>query len=149
MQYIKRNTKYGVLALFIIILSITISTSTFAKTEVYFSQYDNLQVLSNTFPKPEVQTININTASKSELTKVLKINEPLAQKIINFPFMSFPSYPMSFPYPFMSFPRSRESIILREEPGGFKEPKDLLQISELTNIDLREWEKEGIGFNIE
>jgi len=142
MQYIKRNTKYGVLALFIIILSITISISTFAKTEVYFSQYDNLQVLSNTFPKPEVQTININTASKSELTKVLKINEPLAQKIINFPFMSFP-------YPFMSFPRSWESIILREEPGGFKEPKDLLQISELTNIDLREWEKEGIGFNIE
>jgi len=43
----------------------------------------------------------------------------------------------------MSFPRTRESIILSEELEGFKEPKDLLQIPELTTLDLREWEGEG------
>jgi len=38
-------------------------------------------------------------------------------------------------------------INLRESQcGGFKEP---LQISELTNLDWREWEKEGIVIVIE
>jgi len=43
MQYLKKNIKYGIFAFFIIILSITISISTFAKTETYFSLYDNPQ----------------------------------------------------------------------------------------------------------
>ena len=43
MQYLKRNTKFSILAFLIIILSITISISTFAKTEVYFSLYDTPQ----------------------------------------------------------------------------------------------------------
>jgi len=43
MHYLKRNTKYSILALLIIVLSITISISTLAKTEVYFSLYDNPQ----------------------------------------------------------------------------------------------------------
>ena len=43
MQYLKRNTKFSILAFLIIVLSITISISTFAKTEVYFSLYDNSQ----------------------------------------------------------------------------------------------------------
>jgi len=43
MQYLKRNTKYSILAFLVIILSITISISTLAKTEVYFSLYDNPQ----------------------------------------------------------------------------------------------------------
>ena len=70
MQYLKRNTKYGILAFLIIALSITISISTLAKTEVYpacacthadrFSLYDNPQILSTTSLKPEVQTVNIN-----------------------------------------------------------------------------------------
>ncbi len=43
MQYLKRNTKYSIFAFLIIVLSITISISTLAKTEVYFSLYDNPQ----------------------------------------------------------------------------------------------------------
>ena len=140
MQYLKRNTKYGILAFLIIVLYITISISTLAKTEVYpacaclhadrFSLYDNPQILFTTSPKPEVQTININAASQDELMKMLKTSESLAQKIIDLPFMSFP--------------RTRESIILREELGGFKEPKDLLQPLELGNLNCKEWKEEGI-----
>ena len=40
MQYLKRNIKYSILAFFIILLSITISISIFAKTDIYFSLYD-------------------------------------------------------------------------------------------------------------
>jgi len=65
---------------------------------------------SPTSPKPEVQTININTASQDELIKILKISEPLARKIIS----------------------------LRNELEGFKDPKDLFQLSELTTL---EWEE--------
>jgi len=137
MQYLKRNTKYGILAFFIIVLFITISISTLAKTEVYFCLSDNPQILSTTSLKPEVQIININTASQDELIKILKISEPLAWKIITFPFMSFP--------------RTRESIILSEELEGFKELEDLLQFTELTNLDWQEWEEweeEGIIISI-
>ncbi len=223
MYYLKRNTKLSILAFLVLILSITISISTLAETEVYFSLYDNpqkeiikninqaqasiniamyiftdreialplikalplltgsynwtfsannrndenlmviddpeiIEIFQNQFinlwtnkyslertrqlyeiakvdflptsPKPEVQTININTAPQDELIKILKISEPLARKIITLPFMSFP--------------RTRESIILREEQGGFKESKDLLQLPELTNLEWEEWKEEGI-----
>ena len=43
MSYLKRNTKYSILAFLVIVLSITISISTLAKTEVYFSLSDNPQ----------------------------------------------------------------------------------------------------------
>ena len=43
MQYLKRNTKYSILAFLILLLCITISIPTLAKTEVYFSFYDNPQ----------------------------------------------------------------------------------------------------------
>jgi len=43
MHYLKRNTKYSILAFLVLILSVTISISTLAKTEVYFSLYDNPQ----------------------------------------------------------------------------------------------------------
>jgi len=43
MQYLKRNAKYSILAFLVIVLSISISISTLAKTEVYFSLYDNPQ----------------------------------------------------------------------------------------------------------
>jgi len=43
MQYLKRNTKYSIIAFLVIVLSITISFSTLAKTEVYFSLSDNPQ----------------------------------------------------------------------------------------------------------
>jgi len=121
MQYLKRNTRFSILTFLIIILYITISISTLAKTEVYFSLYDNSQILPTTSLKPEVQTININTASQDELMKILKISKPLAQKIIN----------------------------LREELGGLKEPKDLLQLPELTNLNWREWEEERIIINVD
>ena len=90
---------------------------------------------SPTSPKPKVQTININSASQEELTSILQISEPLAQKIITLPFMSFP--------------RMRESIILREELGGFKYPKDFLQLPELTNLEWQEWKEQEIVLNVQ
>ena len=110
MQYLKRNTKYSIFAFLVIVLSITISIPTLAKTEVYFSLYDNPQILSTTSPKPEVQTINSNIESQNEFIIILKISEPIVQKIIN-----------------LSENRSRR----------FKEPKVLLQLSEFTNFDFR------------
>src|SRR5665648_47907 len=115
MQYLKRNTKYSILAFLVIVLSITTSISTLAKTEVYFSLCDNPQILSTTSPKSEVQNININITATAEIIKVLKISEPLAQKIIN----------------------------LMNKLNGFTEPKDLLQLPELTNLDLLEWREGG------
>jgi len=82
MQYFKRKTKLSILTFLIIVLSITISISTLAKTEVYFSFYDNPQILSTTSPKPEVHTVNINTVSQDIFIKILYVSEPLAQKII-------------------------------------------------------------------
>jgi len=73
-------------------------------------------------PKPEVQTININTASQDELIKILKISEPLAQKIINL----------------------RES-----QCGGFKDPQDLTQLPGITNLEWQEWKEEGIIINVQ
>jgi len=60
---------------------------------------------SPTSAKTEDKIININSASLEELTSILKISEPLARKI----------------------------IALREEVGGFKEPKDLTQLLEITS----------------
>ena len=119
MQYLKRNTKYSILAFLVIILSITISISTLAKTEVYFFLYDNPKILSTTSLKPEIQTININTVSQNEFIKILNISEPLARKIINL--------------------NIRES-----QCGEFEKLRDLLQLSKLTNLDFCEWEEEGI-----
>ena len=82
----------------------------------------NFPFMSTTSPKPEVQTININTASQDELIRILKISESLAIKIITL----------------------RDSL-----SGGFKEPKDLLQLPELTNLDWREWTEEGIMIKID
>jgi len=112
MHYLKRNTKYSILAFLVLILYITISISTLAKTEVYFSLNDNPQILSTTSPKPEVQTININTASQDELIKILQISEPLAKKIITL----------------------RDS--LSEE---FKDPQALTQLIEITTLEWEEW----------
>ena len=121
MHHLKRNTKYSILAFLVIVLSVTISISTLAKTEVYFSFYDIPQILSTTSPKPEVRTININTASQDELIKILKISESLAWKI----------------------------IALSDELEGFKEPEDLLQFTEITDLEWEEWEEEEIKIIIE
>ena len=43
MHHLKRNTNLSILAFLVIVLSITISISTLAKTEIYFSLYDNPQ----------------------------------------------------------------------------------------------------------
>jgi len=149
MHYLKRNTKYSILAFLILILCITISLFPLAKTEVYFSLSDNPQ-------KEIIKNINqaqafINIAmyiftdreialplikAQPLLTSILQISQPLAQKIITFSFMSFP--------------RKRESIILRDLlSGGFKDPQDLLQLSELTNLDLLEWREEGIIITVD
>ena len=81
----------------------------------------NFPFLSATSPKPKVQKININTASQDELIKILKISEPLAQKI----------------------------IALRDELGGFKDPQDLNQLPEITNLDWEEWKEQGIIISVE
>jgi len=44
----------------------------------------------------------------------------------------------------MSFPRTRESIILSDELEGFKDPEDLLQFTEITDLEWQEWEEQGI-----
>jgi len=49
----------------------------------------------------------------------------------------------------MSFPRTRESIILSDESEGFKDPEDLLQFTEITDLEWEEWKEEGIIINIE
>jgi len=196
MHYLKKNTKFSVLAFLIIVLSVTISISTLAKTEVYFSLYDNpqkaiikninqaqasinivmyvftgsynwtfsannrndenlmfiddpeiIEIFQNQFvslwtnkyslertrqlyqiakidflptsptsAKLENKVININSASRDELIKILKISEPIAQKIIT----------------------------SRDELGGFKNPQDLTQLPELTKLDWQEWEEQGI-----
>ena len=82
MQYLKRNTKYSIFTFLIIVLSINISISTLAKTEVYLSLYYNPQIMFTTSLKPEVQTINTSPSSQDEFLKILQINVPLAQKII-------------------------------------------------------------------
>jgi len=69
-----------------------------------------------TFAKPEVQTININSASQGELTSILQISGPIAQKIIT----------------------------LREELGGFKDPQALTQLPELTKLEWEEWKERRI-----
>jgi len=114
MQYLKRNTKHGIIAFLVIVLSITTFISTLAKTEVYFSLYDNPQILFTTSLKPEVQIININTASQDEFIKILQISDPLARKI----------------------------IALRNKLGGYKEPQVLIQLPEITNLEWKEWEEE-------
>jgi len=78
--------------------------------------------MSTTPRKPEIQTININTASQDELIKILKISEPLARKIIDL----------------------RES-----QCGGLKEPKGLLQFPEFTNLEWREWKEKGIIITVD
>jgi phosphatidylserine/phosphatidylglycerophosphate/cardiolipin synthase-like enzyme len=70
------------------------------------------------FPSPAqsgTKRININSASQEELTRILQISDPLARKIIT----------------------------LREKLGKFKEPKDLTQLPELTNLEWKEWKEQG------
>jgi len=128
----KRQIKLTTILLLTIILISQFFLISLAKTEVYFSLFYNS--ISPALQKPEVQTININTTSQDELTNILQISKPLAQKIITLPFMSFP--------------RMRESIILREELGGFKDPQALTQLSEITNLEWEEWKDGGITIRV-
>jgi phosphatidylserine/phosphatidylglycerophosphate/cardiolipin synthase-like enzyme len=75
---------------------------------------------SPTPAKPEDKIININSASQEELTSILQISDPFARKIIT----------------------------LKEELGGFKEPKDILQLLEVTNLEWEEWKEQGIIFTL-
>ena len=70
--------------------------------------------------KPEDKLININSASQGELTGILQISEPLARKI----------------------------IALRDELGGFKDPQDLNQLPEITNLEWEEWKEQGITITV-
>lgn len=217
MHYLKRNTKLSILAFLVLILSITISISSLAKTEIYFSLSDNpqkaiikninkaeafiniamyiftdreialplvkaqplltgsynwtfsannrndenlmviddleiIEIFQNQFinlwtnkysfertrqlykiakieflptsstpVKPENKVININTASQEELTSILQISSPLARKI----------------------------VALKDELGAFKDPQALTQLSEITNLDWKEWKEEGIIISVD
>jgi len=77
---------------------------------------------SLTSVKTEDKVININYASQEELTSILQISETLVRKIITL----------------------RDSL-----SGGFKEPKDILQLPELTTLDWQEWKEEGIIITID
>ena len=72
MHYLKRNTKYSILAFLVIVFSITISISTLAKTEVQFSLYDNPQ-------KEIIKNINQNQAF---INIAMYVFPPPAQKMI-------------------------------------------------------------------
>ena len=76
---------------------------------------------SSTSAKPKNKTININSASLEKLTSILQISESLSRKI----------------------------IALREELGGFKDPQDLTQLPEITNLEWKEREEQWIIINIE
>ena len=77
----------------------------------------NFLSMSTSSSKLESQTININTASLEEFTSILQISEPLARKIITL----------------------RDSL-----SEGFKNPKDLLQLPEITTLEWKEWKEQGI-----
>jgi len=66
--------------------------------------------------KTEDETININSASQEELTIILQISKPLAQKI----------------------------IALREELERFKDPQALTKLPEITILEWKEWKEQGI-----
>ena len=77
------------------------------------------------FPPPArtgTKIININSASLEKLTNILQITEPLARKIITL----------------------RDSL-----SGGFKNPQDLLQLPELTNLEWEEWKEQGIIITVD
>ena len=76
------------------------------------------------FPPPAqtgTKRININSTSQEELTNILQISKLLARKI----------------------------IILREKLGGFKEPFDLTQLPEITNLEWEEWKEQGIIISVD
>lgn len=76
---------------------------------------------SSNSAKLENKIININSASLEELTSTLQISDPLARKI----------------------------IALSEELEGFKDPEDLLQFTEITDLEWEEWKEERIIINID
>jgi len=116
----KRQIKLTIILLLTIIIIYQFFFISLAKTEVYFSFFYNS--ISTALQKPKDKIININSASLEELASILQISEPLARKIITL----------------------RDSL-----SGGFKEPKDLLRLSELTNLEWREWEEEGVIITVE
>jgi len=45
-------------------------------------------------------------------------------------------------------PLAQKVIILRDELGEFKEPKDLFILHELTPLEWQEWAEEGITIRV-
>ena len=44
---------------------------------------------------------------------------------------------------------TQKIIALRDELGGFKDPQDLLQLPEITNLEWEEWIQQGIIITID
>ena len=74
MHYLKRNTKISIPAFLIIVLSVTISISTLAKTEVYFFLYDNPQkeIIKNINQLPELTNIEWQEWEEGEIKIIVK-----------------------------------------------------------------------------
>ena len=97
----KKRIKLTIILLLTTILISQFFLISLAKTEVYFSFFYNS--ISPALQKTEDKIININSGSREELTSILQISEPLAQKV----------------------------IVLREELEGFKELTQLPKITNL------------------
>ena len=106
-------------------------------------------------PVPAKAGIHLSVIARSEATRQSQPCQPRrtgVSPVYNHGgHSSFVSLPLSlsFPHPFMSFPRRRESIILRDELNEFKDPQDLLQLPELTNLEWEEWIQRGIKIIVE
>ena len=74
MHYLKRNTKISIPAFLIIVLSVTISISTLAKTEVYFFLYDNPQkeIIKNINQLPELTNIEWQEWEEGEIKIIVE-----------------------------------------------------------------------------
>jgi len=123
----KRQIKLTIILLLTIILISQFFLISLAKTEVYFSLYDdpetaiieNINKVGQELPyfftttievEPEKKIININITSLEKFIQVLGVSEHTAKRIIE----------------------------LRCDMGGFKDPKDITKLIEISTIELEE-----------
>ncbi|MBA7559255.1 hypothetical protein ES695_18950 [Candidatus Atribacteria bacterium 1244-E10-H5-B2] len=133
----KRQIKLTTILLLTIIVIFQFFLISLAKTEVYFSLYDdpetviikNINKAGQELPyfftttievELEKEIININTAFLENFIQVLGVSEHTAKRIIE----------------------------LRDKLGEFKEPQGLTQLPEITNLEWEEWEEEGVTITI-
>ena len=101
---LKRNTKLSILAFLVIVLSVTISISSLAKTEVYFSLYDN--------PQKEIIK-NINQAEAFiNIAMYIFTDREIALPLIK----ALPLLTGSYNWTFSANNRNDENLMVIDEP---------------------------------